>query len=154
VAAAIAGSVVLVPTYLAELQVRRATTGWDENLARAFKRLDRAQSLNPLDAEPALVEGIIALQVGDLRRAREGLLEASDRDPDAWLAPLELGLIASAQGDRAAARRRLLSAQRRNPRSPVIAQALRRLASRPMTLAEAAAALTQESARSTGRSAR
>jgi hypothetical protein len=152
IAVAVVGSAVLVRAYAAELQVNRAVRGWDENAPQAFKRLDDAQSLNPLDAHSALVEGVIAVQVGDLRRARDAFVEATKRDPDGWLAPLQLGLIASAQGDRAAATRRLRSARSHNPRSPVIAEALRRVSSRqPMTLAEAAGALARESAQQQGR---
>jgi hypothetical protein len=145
VGVAIAGTLAIGPAYLAELQDRRAITGWGENPARAFKRLDRAESLNPLDAHAALVDAAIAVHLGDVRRAREAFVEASQRDPDSWLAPFELGLIADDQGDRAAAERRLRGAHERNPLSAIIADALRRVKTdHPMTLAEGTAAVAQE----------
>ncbi len=152
VALAVAGSVAIVPAYVAELEVGRALTGWPSDPAAAFKRLDRALDLNPLDAHPALVEGLIDVELGRMGDARAAFEEAVARQPDGWLAPLQLGLIASAGGDRTTAAREYRRARARNPLAAVIGEALQRVNSRrPLTFAEANAAIASESARQQGR---
>ena len=99
---------------------------------------NRAATLNPLSPEPALIEGRIAQQRGDLRRARSAFAEAATRSPQAWYPRFALGLAASAGGDRGQAKRHLRAALGRNPRDPLLADALRRVeGADPLDFAEA-----------------
>lgn len=144
-------TLVVVPAYLAERHVRRALNGWGSGPAAAFSGLDRAQRLNPLDAHPALVEGLIAAELGRTQQARAAFAEAAGRDPTAWLVPFELGLLASADGDRVAALRHFARARARNPLGTTIAEALRRADSeRPMSRSQAGRSIALESARQQG----
>ena len=119
----VAGASLALP-YLAQLDAREAGETWQEDLGEAYDRLDRAADLNPLDEEPLLTEGAIALQVGNLDRAAESFAEARDREHRNHLATLELGAVRSAQGDTADARRLIRRAAGLNPRDPLTRDAL------------------------------
>jgi len=138
-AALVAGAgvllVLVVPSYIADRDVRDAAAGWPSNPPAAFARLHRAQSLDVLGAQPWLVEGLIAGQSGRPVQARRALLVAGGREPESWLVDFALGLTAP-RGRAATAS--LQAARRLNPREPTIAEALQRERSnRPMTLVEA-----------------
>lgn len=148
IALAVAGSLVVIPPYIAERDVRTAAEQWRAYPAAALSRLDRAQDLNPLDAQAALVEGLIAAELGRTAQARAAFAEAADRDPGLWLPHFQLGLLAGEDGDRTGARRHLLAARSRNPHGQAIAEALRRR--RPMSRAEGAEAVRNESERQQG----
>lgn len=120
-------TVTILPVYVAGRDVRRASAQWPGDPATAFRRLDRARALNPLDARPSVVEGIVAAELGRLPRARTAFTRAARREPEDWLAPYQLGLLAARSGDRAEAGRQLLLARARNPRDALVADALQRL---------------------------
>lgn len=138
IAAALVVAVVLGPAFLSDREVALASRlAWDDP-AGAYARLDRAAALNPLAPEPALVEGRIAQQHGDLARAHSAFAQAARRAPRAWYPRFALGLVATARGDRDAARRELQAAQQRNPRDRLIAEALARVGgAQPVRFAEA-----------------
>lgn len=128
--AAVAGAVVLVlaavslgAPWLAARDVEEAAKVWPKKPGEAFARLDRAGSTNPLSDRPALIEGSIALRLGDVERADRAFAEALARNPRAAYPALERGAIASARGDAAAARRWLDLAQSRNPRDDLTRRA-------------------------------
>ncbi len=121
------GTVTILPVYVAGRDVRRASAQWPGDPATAFRRLDRARALNPLDARPSVVEGIVAVELGRLRRARGAFTRAARREPEDWFAPYQLGLLAARSGDRAEAGRQLLLARARTPQDALVADALQRL---------------------------
>ena len=137
VATLVAVTALLVPSLISDSAVSSAARDWRADPARALDRLRLARALNPLAARPWLVDGQIRARRGELAAAQEAFAEASDRQRDAWYPPFVRGLLASGAGDRAGARRRLRSAHRLNPRDPLVAEALRRVDSTPVTFDEA-----------------
>lgn len=92
---------------------------WRTDLQGAYRALDRAAALDPLEDAPKLIEGTIALQKGDLERARRAFEAALERE-EAWLAHFELAIIDAAEGHWGAAARQLDAALRLNPREAAI----------------------------------
>ncbi|HKP22060.1 MAG TPA: hypothetical protein VJT68_11110, partial [Thermoleophilaceae bacterium] len=113
--------------WLAELEIHRATTTWRGNPDAAFRRLDRAADLNPLDATAPLTAGTIALLDRRPGRAEREFAEALDREPNSDYALLELGALAAGRGDTARARRLVGRAAELSPRDELIALVLRRI---------------------------
>jgi len=113
-----------LPSYVADRDVRNASARWPADPEGAFDALARARALNPLNARASLVEGLIAVQLGRLGRARVGFTRAAKREPQDWFARFELGLVAGARRDRRTALEQLLVARRLNPRDPLVAQAV------------------------------
>jgi tetratricopeptide (TPR) repeat protein len=121
--------------WLAELEIDRAAETWRADPDGAFRRLERAEDLNPLAARPALTAGTIALRVGRVEKARQEFAEALEREPRNVYALLELGAIAAVQGDRRAALRLVGRANSLSPRDEDLRDALRRLEeNRPLAL--------------------
>jgi tetratricopeptide (TPR) repeat protein len=135
---AVVGAVLAVSyllPWLAELELDRAAEGWRTDPDGAFRRLERAEDLNPLAARPPLTAGTIALRVGRVDTARREFAEALEREPRNVYALLELGAIASIEGDRQTALRLVGHANSLSPRDEAIRAALRRLRSgRPLRL--------------------
>jgi hypothetical protein len=130
-------AVVLVPTWLAAKETEVAGDGWRDDPAAAFRRLERARSLNPLSERPDLYAALIAGKVGDEARMRRHLDRAIERKPASWYAHFELGLLAGVTGDRDASLRELAAADRLNPLEPAIDEVRRRVAAgEEVTLAE------------------
>ena len=115
----------LVPPWLSELQVERASESWRADPAGAFDQLDSAAALNPLSTDAPLTAATIALSLGETARARSEFAEALERDPENAYALLELGLLAADEG----ARERALALLRRvlvlTPRDGVARQTFR-----------------------------
>jgi Flp pilus assembly protein TadD len=105
----------------------RATATWRGNPDAAFRRLDRAADLNPLDATPPLTSGTIALLENRPSIAEREFAEALDREPRSDYALLELGALASARGDAAQGRRLVGRAAELSPRDRQIALVLRQV---------------------------
>ena len=121
--------------WLSELEIDRAAETWRADPDGAFRRLERAEDLNPLAARPALTAGTIALRVGRVEKARQEFAEALEREPRNVYALLELGAIAAVQGDRRAALRLVGRANSLSPRDEDLRDALRRLEeNRPLAL--------------------
>ncbi len=121
--AAAAGSAIIVGAILAlalpwlsARQVDRAARVWPHDAGQAYRRLDRAASLDPLSDRPRLIEGSIAVRLGDLARADRAFAQALRRNPDGAYATLERGAIASFRGRDAAARVLLARAIALDPR--------------------------------------
>jgi tetratricopeptide (TPR) repeat protein len=123
-AAAIAA---LVLPWLSYRYEKSGASVWARDPALAYRRLQRAADLEPLAARPLVVQGAIALRLGDEGRARRAFRSAVDREPETWYAWLELGLVDASTGRRGAAGTELARARALNPRDPVVALAQRLL---------------------------
>jgi tetratricopeptide (TPR) repeat protein len=116
----------LIAPWLSDLQLQSAARVWARAPAVAYARLDDAARLNPLNAEPYLVAGDIAVRLGELTRAEQQFSLALGRVPSEPYATLELGALASSKGERARALALLARAHSQNPRDPLTREALER----------------------------
>lgn len=128
--AAIAAAGAIGLQWFAASYENAAASGWRSDKATAFRRLDRAASLDPLSAEPYVLAGSIALRAGDVTRAGSAFRRALEREPDNWYAHLELGLVEGSRGRYEPAAASLRRARELNPRDPVVALAQRLVAAR------------------------
>lgn len=110
--------------WLADNEVSSAGSVFAGRPAEAFKRLDRAASLNPFAATPYSVAGSIALRFDNLARADNAFRKALQRVPDDQYSTLERGAIASAAGRPADALRLLRRAVALAPRDAIAKEAL------------------------------
>jgi len=150
-ALALLAALALALPYLAEQDVAAAASGWPNNPARAFERLDRAADLNPLSARPDLVAGVIALELRQSRAAWARFSRALERDDQDWFAWFGRGLAVAALGDRAEARANYQRARALDPAEPLLREALARVNGRdPMTALEAFARLRRDVQRLSG----
>jgi hypothetical protein len=78
--------------------VERAYAEWPTDPAAAFADLHHAARLAPLDASPALGEGVIDIELG--RSAQDAFHRAIARDHRNWFPYYALGLLAAARGER------------------------------------------------------
>jgi hypothetical protein len=119
-------AVSLALPWLAELEVDRAASTWGKDPAGALRRLDRAESLNPVSARAPLTAATIALRVGREAEAVREFRVALDREPSNVYALLYLGIIEAAE-NRQAGLKLVSRARRLSPRDPVIRRTERRL---------------------------
>jgi hypothetical protein len=153
-AAVLAGFALALP-YLAEREVIAATAVWRHDPATAFTRLNRAADLDLLSARPALVGGVIALELGNAREAVGRFDSAIDRDPGNWFASFGRGLAASALGERRHARLLYERSRSLDPREPLVLTALARIdGPRPLAASEAFGGLRRDVQRLTGQTNR
>ena len=119
----------LVTPWLAEREIERAATDWPASTANAYKRLDRASTLNPLSPKPHLVAATIAVRVEDEARAANELEEVLKIEPRTPFALAELAALASERGQKDEAERLLARAKAHAPHDEVVDQALKRVRS-------------------------
>lgn len=137
--------------YIADRDVADASANWRKDPANAFSQLDRASDLNPLSSQAQLTAGVIGLQMNAPARAASAFAAAHERAPGDWFALLGEGLAESQRGDGAAAAAAYRLARARNPHEPLLATALKRVASgRPLTYGEAFASLQSDVSSVTG----
>lgn len=126
--AVIAGLVVAVLSmalpWLSDVSTQYAAEHWRSDPASAFRRLERASSLDPLSADPSLVSGTIAVQRSELARAQRDFRQALEREPRSAFATVELAAIASSYGRRAESERLLARAVKLDPRDRLTRKAL------------------------------
>jgi hypothetical protein len=147
----LAAALTLTLPWLAEREVAAASSGWQADPAKAFARLNRAADLNPLSSRPALVGGVIALELGDARLAEQRFAAALERSGDDWFAHFGQGLAASARRTRERARASFERARSLDPGEPLVRDALRRVeGQRPLTAKEAFASLRHDVQRLNG----
>jgi tetratricopeptide (TPR) repeat protein len=120
VAVALAVAVVFVALAAASRAADQATDEAATDPRAAIAKLDQAARLNPLTAEPLVIEAVIARRLGERPLARRSLLRALQRVPDSWFAQFEAGLLAATSNRRDEALARLARAHELNPRQPVI----------------------------------
>ncbi|MGE5690742.1 MAG: O-antigen ligase family protein [Pseudomonadota bacterium] len=116
---AVALAASLAARWLADSLEAAAARTWVAQPDLAYRRLDTAARLDPLSAEPLVLEGSIALKRGEAARASDALRDALRREPRNWYAAFQLGVLAASRGDFATASRRLLEVRRLNPRDPI-----------------------------------
>jgi hypothetical protein len=114
----LAASALVLPA-LAAGYAEAGTRGWGTDPDLAVSRLERAADLNPLSAEPLLLQGSIALRLGDEALARQALNRALEREPKNWYAYFQLALLDGSLGDYSAAGERLAQARELNPNDRV-----------------------------------
>jgi tetratricopeptide (TPR) repeat protein len=117
----------VVPPWLSDKELRRATEIAAVDPDGALRDLDRAASLNPLSPLPDKAAGIIEIRRGDSAAAERKLLEAFDRDRHDSGLFLYLGAIASEEGHQREAIRLAAEARRLAPTDDVVYNFLRRL---------------------------
>ena len=110
------------------LSVREVSVGtYIQNIdpQGSLTALKRAGRLNPLDPNPGLVGGAVALRQHRWALAQSEFEQSVHRDDGNWLPWLGAGLAASEQGDRATARTDFQNAVRINPLQTADLQALK-----------------------------
>ena len=127
IACVLAIGVLVVPNWLSDKELRRATEIASVNPDGALHDLDRAANLNPLSPLPEKAAGIIEIRRGDSAAAKRHLLEAFGRDPHDSGLFLFLGAIASEAGQQREAIRLAAEARRLAPTDDVAYNFLRRL---------------------------
>jgi Flp pilus assembly protein TadD len=125
--ALLAAVVVLGFPYLSVREVSTASDLRSRNPNAALRDLSRAADLNPLDANPALLAGTVALRSGNLTEADHRFHQAIDRDPGTWFPWFGDGLVASALGDSERAKQDYARAHAINTRSDAVSTALARV---------------------------
>ena len=93
---------------------------WRHDPDVAYNRLALAADLNPLSASPLVIDASIALERGELDRARNALREALGREPKSWYAAFQLAMVGVMAGDFPTADVWIARAQELNPRDPVV----------------------------------
>jgi tetratricopeptide (TPR) repeat protein len=119
VIALVALALVAVPLYLSGRYMQRASEKSSADPQGAIADLNRAADLDPLEAEPLLVEGAIESRLGERDQALAAFREAVDREPRNYAAHY---LIARelADANPQAARLELREARKLNPSDPSI----------------------------------
>jgi tetratricopeptide (TPR) repeat protein len=151
--AAIAGAgliavLAMAASWLAELEIDRASETWRSDPGAAFDRLERAESLNPLGVRAQLTAGTIAARLDRSGEAESWFEAALEREPDNAYALLELGVIAGEAGRLERAEALLARAAEANPRDPVTRRARRAVRrGSPLTLAAVNEAILRRSSR-------
>jgi O-antigen ligase len=143
-AGAVLAALSLAGPWLAQRDVDGAVRGWAQGPARAFDRLDRAASLNPLSPLPDVVAGSIAVRMERWADAERYFRDSQARDRRNQFAELELGLLAARAGHRREAEARLARAVALSPRDRITRAALARLrAGRAVKIADVNRQLAQ-----------
>jgi hypothetical protein len=123
VGAGVLAAVVLALPWWAERDALRAADLFVDDPLAAYRRLDRAATLDPLSNRADMLAGSIALRYGDLGRARSAFGDAVQRRPDDPAALLQLGAVESAIGNGPTALALLDRATRAAPRNAVAREA-------------------------------
>lgn len=146
--AGVVAFLVLGATWVAELEIERASSGWRSDPELAFDRLERAESLNPLSAKAQLTAGTIAARLGRREDAERWFDAALEREPDNAYTLLELGVIEGELGREARSEALLTRAAEAHPRDVVTLRALRAVrGGRPLSLRAVNAAILRRSVR-------
>ncbi len=120
----LAAAASFVLPWISALEVRSAANVWVQAPNTAYARLRTAANVDPLNAEPDLVAGSIALRYNELARADHEFALALGRSPDDQYATLERGAIASQRGEVSRAEKLLTRAVALYPRDVLTREAL------------------------------
>jgi O-Antigen ligase len=121
-AVGVALAVALGAPYLENVYVQRAFATYRAHPATAYGELARAASIDPLSADPLVSEGTIAVNLGDLSRARSAFRQA-DRREGSWYSRIELALLDAHAGRFGAASSELSRAALLDRDDPVLGRA-------------------------------
>lgn len=124
-AAAVAVAGALALPWLSDLYAQSAARAWPADPVTAYRRLELASTIDPLSAQPFLLEGSIALRRREPGRARRAFARALERDPASWYAYLQLALLEGSLGRYRQAERYLAQSLALNPNERVSRLALR-----------------------------
>ena len=119
VVAVLAAAYSLAAPWLALRYNERGVARWRADAAGAYADLQKAADIDPISIQASVAEGPIAMNRGELDRAKSAFEETLRRE-DFWAAHYELAVIAAARGDRAGALRQLQTARSLNPLEPLI----------------------------------
>jgi len=119
----VAAVLVVAGPWLAQRDVEAAGRVFAANPPQAYERLHRAARFNPLSDRPALIEGSVAVRVGDLERADRAFARALDRTQRGAYATLQRAALASAAGRREEALSLLRRSRSLAPRDPLAREA-------------------------------
>ena len=148
VVAGLVAFLALGASWVAELEIERASSGWRSDPELAFDRLERAESLNPLSAKAQLTAGTIAARLGRRADAERWFEAALEREPDNAYTLLELGVIEGELGREARSEALLTRAAEAHPRDVVTLRALRAVRrGQPLSLRAVNAAILRRSVR-------
>lgn len=106
--------------WLADEYQQAGASVWRSDHETAIARLERAARLNPLEAEPLLVAGLVATIAGDSETGERVLRSGLRREPENWFGHLELAVLLGAEGRFGEAEAAIRAAKVRNPRDPVV----------------------------------
>ena len=123
--AALAGLSLAGP-WLAERYTDQALALWRDDPGRAFDKLDRSRSLNPLSATPDAAAGSIAIQLDRPGEAEARFRAAVDREPGESHSHLRLGALLVNAGRREEGLEQLREALRLNRRDAIVRRTLKR----------------------------
>lgn len=126
-AAAIAVLVALGTSYVSLRLVDRAFAIFRDNPRQAYRDVSKAQSIDPLSANPITSEGTLALYLGDTDRARRAFGRSVRRQDD-WYPRVELALIDARAGQFQQALAQIDAAIRLDAHDPVIDEARTQIA--------------------------
>jgi tetratricopeptide (TPR) repeat protein len=126
VVAALILGVSLVRPWFAERYTDQALVLWRLDSDRAFEKLDRSRSLNPLSATPDIAAGSIALQLDRVKEAESHFRSAVDREPGDSHSQLRLGAIVFNDGRREEGLQHLREARRLDRHDDIIRGTLAR----------------------------
>jgi tetratricopeptide (TPR) repeat protein len=131
VAVVLAGALILglnlAGPWLAERYTDQAIGLWRDDPERAFDKLDRSRSLNPLSAVPDTAAGSIAVQLDRPAEAEARYRSALEREPGDSHLQLRLGAIVFNDGRRAEGLAHLREALRLDRRDVLIRRTLKRV---------------------------
>jgi tetratricopeptide (TPR) repeat protein len=129
-AGAVALAISAIPPFLSHRYVDDAYDEWRSDPSRAYDDLDRAQTLDPLSADPVLAEGAIARANRDRARAIDAFRQAARIRPEEWAAHYNLAELYARSSPRLA-RLELAIAKRQNPHDPEVLALEERFATEP-----------------------
>ena len=119
-------AVSLAGPWFAQRYTDQALVLWRFDRDKAFDKLDRARSLNPLSATPDVAAGSIAIEVDRPGEAEARFRSALDRNPGDAHSQMRYGALVFNAGRREEGVGHLREAVRLNGQDPIVRRALRR----------------------------
>jgi O-antigen ligase len=126
--AVLAAASYLAP-WVAHRHRERGAEIWRSAPAAAYREFDRAARWNPLDADPLVIKGAVALTREDLPTATAAFGDALERR-EQWLPHFGLAVVADQRGDQATVERELDAALRAHPEDLVLPEVAERVRNR------------------------
>jgi tetratricopeptide (TPR) repeat protein len=125
-AAAVLLALSLAGPWFAQRYTDQALVLWRVDQEKAFDKLDRARSLNPLSSTPDVAGGSIAIELDETAEAEARFRAALERNPGDAHSHLRYGALAYNAGRRGEGIGHLRTAVLLNRRDEIVRRALRR----------------------------